>query len=368
MTRSRRRGFTLIELLVVIAIIAVLIALLLPAVQQAREAARRTQCKNNLKQLALACHNFEDTYKAFPYGVLRAQGNYLSGTPQQNTGIDAAEFSAGCEPFAIPFPEYANMSTSPPSQPRRYAMMHQLLPYMEQPALWNKWDNATFNNNRKEILPNGTLGPDWVGSYFFQTTAPFLLCPTSPVGPRNKSDDGSSDGQYAITSYFGCAGFRSYPRCNASRPALCFHPTMNPKQLAGMFHQNVRIKIRDATDGTSNTILLGERQIFDPVFDAIPGGESIADWGWVWFGAQADALISTGIKINFRLPQNFNSLDGATQQQMYEDRMNAMGSNHVGGTQVAMTDGAVRFVSENISNILFIALGSRGAGDLNGEF
>ncbi len=356
MTRSRRRGFTLIELLVVIAIIAVLIALLLPAVQQAREAARRTQCKNNLKQLALACHNFEDTYKAFPYGVLRDQS--------QNAG----ELSAGCEQFPKPFPEYANMSTNPPSQPRRYAMMHQLLPYMEQPALWTRWDNVTFNNNRKEVLPNGTLGPDWVGNYFFQTTTPFLLCPTNPVGPRNKSADGSSDGQYAITSYFGCSGFRSYPRCNASRPGLCYHSTMNPKELVGMFHQNVRVKIRDATDGTSNTILLGERQIFDPVFDSIPGGESIADWGWVWFGGQADALISTGIKINFRLPQNFLSLDGATQQQMYEDRMNAMGSNHVGGTQVAMTDGAVRFVSENISNILFIALGSRGAGDLTGEF
>jgi prepilin-type N-terminal cleavage/methylation domain-containing protein len=350
MSRSRR-GFTLIELLVVIAIIAILIALLLPAVQQAREAARRTQCKNNLKQLALACHNFEDTFKAFPYGVLRNQ--------TQN----AAETGAGCEQFPQPFPEFANTSTTPPSQPRRYAMMHQLLPYMEQPALYNRWDQIDFNRNRK-VLPTDA---DWVGDHFFQTSLPFLICPTNPAGPKNKSASGADDGKYAITSYFGVAGFRSYPRCNASRPGLCFHPTMNPKDLAGMFHQNVKVKIRDATDGTSNTLLLGERHIYDPIFDSLPG-DRIADWGWVWFGAQADALIATGIKINFRLPANFTSLDAATQQLLFDDRMNAQGSGHTGGTQVAMTDGSVRFISENISNLIFIALGSRGKGDIIGEF
>ncbi|QDT54579.1 Type II secretion system protein G precursor [Caulifigura coniformis] len=362
MSRSRR-GFTLIELLVVIAIIAILIALLLPAVQQAREAARRTQCKNNLKQLALACHNFEDTYQAFPYGILRAQGNYLSGTANHNPGIDTAEFSAGCQPFAMPFPEWTNKSTMPPSQPRRYAMMHQLLPYMEQAPLFNRWDNVDFNRNRR-VQPTD---PDWVGEHFFQTSLPYLICPTNPAGPKNRSTTPADSGKYAITSYLGCAGFRSYPRCNSTRPGLCFHPTMNPKDLAGMFHQNVKLKIRDATDGTSNTILLGERQIYDPVFDAIPD-ESIADWGWVWFGAQADALIATGVKINFRLPANFAGLDAGTQQQLFDDRMNAMGSMHVGGTQVAMTDGSVRFLSENISNIVFIALGSRGKGDIVGEF
>jgi prepilin-type N-terminal cleavage/methylation domain-containing protein len=350
-----RQGFTLIELLVVIAIIAILISLLLPAVQQAREAARRTQCKNNLKNLALACHNFEDAYKAFPYGMLRNQ--------TQNAG----ELAAGCEQFPQPFPEYADNSTTPPSLPRRYAMMHQLLPYTDQSPLYQRWDQTNFNNNRKEKLPDGTLGPDWVGDFFFKTPVPLLMCPTNPAGPVNVATDPADTGLYAITSYFGCAGFRSYPRCNASRPGLCFHPTMNPKDLAGMFHQNVRIKHRDCTDGTSNTILLGERHIYDPVFDQ-DTGDKITDWGWVWFGAQADAFLSTGIKINFRLPANFATLGGAVQQQLFDDRMNAMGSGHVGGTQIAMTDGSVRYISENISTVVFIGLGSRGKGEVLGEF
>ena len=103
-----RNGFTLIELLVVIAIIAILIALLLPAVQQAREAARRTQCKNNMKQLGLAVHNFESTYGKLPYGMLR----------RDNTGWGHPSFGIVGE------------------QDRRYALHFQLLPFIEQPALF----------------------------------------------------------------------------------------------------------------------------------------------------------------------------------------------------------------------------------------
>jgi prepilin-type N-terminal cleavage/methylation domain-containing protein len=333
---KNRRGFTLIELLVVIAIIAILIALLLPAVQQAREAARRTQCKNNLKQLALAAHNFEDTYKYFPIGIVRIQNPAFPTLPQQITPNN-----------------------------RRYAMMHQLLPYLEQPALFQWYDQLTFNNNRKDRLPDGTYGADWTGNWFHKQTFPGLMCPSNPVGALNVAVDPVDSGLYALTSYYGCAGYRSYPRCTAGRPSLCHDPVLNPDSLEGMFYQNKTLGFRDCTDGTTNTIFMAERDYVDRNLDA-SGVDKMTDWGWVWFGAQADAFLATSVPINFKLPADIAT--NPNQQRLFEDRFNAIGSNHVGGAQVAMTDGSVRFVSENISNLVFVALGSRSGGEVPGEF
>src|SRR5690606_35852719 len=110
-------------------------------------------------------------------------------------------------------------------------------------------------------------------------------------------------------------------------------------------------------DGTSNTILLSERKIYDPVFDTSPiADDRIADWGWTWFGAQGDAALGTGVKINFVLPANFDSLTAAEQALLFDDRINAMGSMHVGGCHVALADGSVRFISENVSSVTFLAL------------
>ena len=122
-----------------------------------------------------------------------------------------------------------------------------------------------------------------------------------------------------------------------------------------------------ASDGTSNTILLGERQFFDPIFDSIPD-ERIRDWGWVWFGAQGDCFLGTGVPINFRLPANFLTLDAGTQQLLYDDRINAYGSMHTGGANFALADGSVQFISQSVSPITFKALGTRSGGEVVGEY
>ena len=95
---------------------------------------------------------------------------------------------------------------------------------------------------------------------------------------------------------------------------------------------------------------------------------AIRDWGWVWFGTRATTFLGTGVPINFKLPLNFDSLGGGTQQLLFDDRINAYGSMHPGGCQIALTDGSVRFVSETISPITFRALGTRAGSEVLNEF
>jgi len=347
----RRPGFTLVELLVVIAIIGILVALLLPAVQAAREAARRMQCGNNEKQLALSIHMFHDTYKVFPYGMLRRQSNFFHH-PDQLKGA--------------------------PLFNRRYGLMHQLLPYIEQDNLWQRWDHFVFANNDRD--PPGSA--QFSGNHFMKQIVPTLMCPSNPGGPLNEAANAADSGRYFRTHYFGAAGTRGYPRggvfprpslYNPFAPATPDQPTSTTAAPAytgrsdGILGQNIQYAMRDALDGTSNTLLLGERQYHDLIFDQYTG-DRIRDWGWVWFGAQGDCFLGTGVPMNFRLPQDFATIPAATQQLLFDDRINAYGSMHPGGCQVALVDGSVRFVAQTISPVTFRALGTRAGGEVTGEF
>ena len=354
MKRRMAKGFTLVELLVVIAIIGILVGLLLPAVQAAREAARRMQCSNNLKQWGLANHNFESAFKRLPFGMLRADGNGW-GHPEWGT----------------------------PNQNRRFALLHQLMPYVEQQAFWDNWNQLNFGANQVSnplyggdgVTVNPTNGTAAVG----QLVTPVLRCPSNPGSPWNESHTTASNGVYARADYYACAGRRGYPGFSNTFPSLWnpFGPgsdyprppgTATSAALArtdGIFTRCLARKFSAITDGLSNTIMMGEFAFFDPVFDRC-GPETglsttkIGNWGWVWFGAEGNVFKGTGVPINLRL-QNCSEFFPSLR---YDDRINAFGSLHGGGAQFTMGDGSVKFITETIDPITYNALGTRAGAEV----
>ena len=310
--RVQKSGFTLIELLVVIAIIAILIALLLPAVQQAREAARRTQCKNNLKQLGLAFHNYHDTYLIFPY-AMRTLG-----------------------------------------RGRRETFMQPLFPFIEATNLWNlyeDWKHIPDDLGNPSERPVHQAPAD-VRKYGVSV----LACPSDPEAP------GDTRGYHG--SYVACVGDDASTDEN---PALT-DPVL---QKRGMLWRDSSVRIRDAIDGLSNTILTGEI-IVRPTTNRVGWGEPGAYWTGGQFGA---ALFSAAEPPNTQLPDVIYKCNadnypkapclGTTNTPPYVQYARSF---HPGGVHVGMGDGAVRFITENIDLGTWRALGTRAGGEVLGEF
>ncbi len=307
--RHSRRGFTLIELLVVIAIIAVLIALLLPAVQQAREAARRTQCKNNLKQLGLALHNYHDTFLVFPPGQF------------QPLGTDSVD------------------STN------RSCWMQQILPYIDQAPLFNK-----FAPYMAGTSPS-TYATEWPGA---TTILPALMCPSDPSGPKNSTAGGSNQGFHG--NYSVCAG------------STTFGVDGGGLKLNGMFFCYSRTSIRDATDGTSNTLLAGEILLskdIDPSGHDLRGRYYNEYAGQTFFSSNLPPNTTIGDKLWGNLCIHAPPKRPCATTGEY---VNYSRSEHTGGAQLVLVDGSVRFFSENIDKTTFQALGSRAGGEVVGDF
>jgi prepilin-type N-terminal cleavage/methylation domain-containing protein/prepilin-type processing-associated H-X9-DG protein len=300
-----RRAMTLIELLVVIAIIAILIGLLLPAVQKVRDAAARIKCQNNLKQLALAAHNYEGVHGRYPPGV-----------------------------YMLTFP------TAP--RYRGVTLFVYLAPYLEQ-------ENITRDWNLIDPLVNTTLPAPGPAARTAQVVSTYL-CPADII-PQNPVNTGSNR-WYALTSYGGNGGSRSYDPAVASNDGLFF--VIGPGSQTAPTAQAVRLA--DITDGASNTALFGERSHWDPNNDAAaatitpPSGTFVNPMGNIGYWANSggrlaagDVTLSAFVPINYRVPPP----PTATYADL-EKRVNAFGSQHAGGANFARCDGSVLFVRDTL--------------------
>ena len=206
---SRNRGFTLIELLVVIAIIAVLIALLLPAVQQAREAARRSQCKNNLKQIGLALHNYHDSHQILP---------------PADISENAFNTSSRCARNSL-------------------SWMVMIMPYLDQAGMYNALQSSNAFDDCWRNIPAATTGTATVGAYA-KTPMNSFMCPSDSGATINQTLSG-----YAKSNYVGVSG-------TPYRPTMSGTVVSNP---TGTFYVNARIAFKNFSDGLSNTAIVGER-------------------------------------------------------------------------------------------------------------
>ncbi len=325
---QNRRGFTLIELLVVIAIIATLVAILLPAVQQAREAARRSSCKNNLKQLGLGLHNYHDTYNTLPPGLINARSNDDgNGAGSSSYGWAALSFAmieqgALYDALQVGTVSLAQRATAGDPLARLDLLQTPLsvfrCPSDTGPLLNNKqW--ATIMNNANTNEQTGDAGT--AGSSYVEVALSNYVGNNGPIGGRRPN--ATTDGSHHVMMWYSG------------------NPNSSP---FGVFWLNSAVNFRDITDGLSNTILLGERayELPNPVgttwecraanpFGA--GSNAGTTSGWDWYRRTGVAQLGTGqVGLNSSVAncyRGFNSL-------------------HRGGAQFVLCDGSVRFISENI--------------------
>jgi prepilin-type N-terminal cleavage/methylation domain-containing protein/prepilin-type processing-associated H-X9-DG protein len=341
----RRRAFTLIELLVVIAIIAILIALLLPAVQKVREAAARTQCQNNLKQLGIAMFNYEGANKALPPA--------FSGTvPAAFAGMPAYFFSWSALAF--------------------------LNPYLEQTTIYNAMDLT----QPLYVPPAYTIST--ANQFAVQQVVPLFMCP----GDQFRSVDGG----YGVQAF----GPTNYAVCVGTGTTNGGAPYGSQWNADGMFMAHNPVRVTQVTDGTSNTAMMSESLLGDGPDNAtgpIPGSTQ-TNYAYVSFGTaltpgncasasqwnvsqRRGFLWATGemrcASYNHFLLPNSPTPDCVTNDmnpgpgQFTAVAFRTARSRHTGGVNMLVGDGSVRFVSNSISMTTWQALATRSSSDLLGS-
>lgn len=382
--RTVRRGFTLIELLVVISIIAILIAILLPAVQQAREAARRSQCQNHLKQMGVALHNYHTAHGVFPPGTINSQF-LIGGTANLQTN-DPAEALTSTLGLAV-----SNLHGD--------SWMLHILPFMDYKDVYETWfecEGTVLDHHF--IPPNAAIecpltlasGPAAL------TDIPAFYCPSR----RNTMDPLKFNNTYRVdpaavkggNDYGGCAGSGIIIDDGAETPTglnnvSVLRPvfSMTPAQAAlpanvlagyaqhgtnmGMFFVNSSTRVTDVSDGTSNVLMVGELARFQRLNVAgvaTPDVRRRSSDGWAWGGA---ATLFTTSATPSTLPPTVgpprNRARGGINK---EDHYTAPASEHEGLAQFCLADGSVRSLSENINDGIFANLGNISSGIPVGKF
>jgi prepilin-type N-terminal cleavage/methylation domain-containing protein/prepilin-type processing-associated H-X9-DG protein len=301
------RGFTLVELLVVIAIIGVLVALLLPAVQAARESARRTQCSNNLKQIGIALHNYHDTFQVFPFGWSDRGAGWTT----------------------------------------------MILPQIEQKNLWDTLGFHEANNWDSDNTPN-----EKACGTFIQT----FRCPSMANLPKHIDNQGIPG--RVPTSYRGVA---SSTADSDDLSTSVRKRAMENKELEGLFYCCSRVRMAEISDGASNTFMVGESKSetfsqdgnqMDFWYIGSPQVDPCNCQTGMGATEQSEFCGSTGVPFNARV---FPALSGFVKELSFS-------SLHPNGAQFVFADGSVRFVPYNINSPTYQGLGSRGDGESLTDF
>ena len=337
-----RRGFTLIELLVVIAIIAILIALLLPAVQQAREAARRSQCQNNLKQIGLALHNYHDQHRVFPPGQIARL--------LPNTGTGG---------YRIADPTEATLVTGAGLGLHGQSWMVHILPMLDQGVLYNTW-NFNYNVWGNGDLPTVTT---WLAGIEppAQTEIAAFYCPSrrgngimdvNRFAYTLKVDNTPGVWTKGGNDYGGCMGsvigFDIFtdpllrPTFHLTPAQLKITTSIPPEspepRNQGIFFVNSSTTISAISDGASNVLMVGEvMRLNDPIDPLLRSSD-----GWAWGGAATMFTAWVGINKGFQFDEP--------------------GSEHPGLAHFCLADGSVRSISENVDLPTFQNLGNIAYG------